>query len=195
MAQHGQGHNITIKANKVLEDAQLGDSICTNGVCLTVEAMTATSFTASVMPETLNTTNLGTLRPGMEVNLERALAVGKRLGGHIVSGHIDGTGVIRQKMQDRTAVRLTIACNRQILALVVAKGSIAIDGVSLTVTHVERDAFGVSLVEHTQGNTTLTAKRVGDTVNLENDMLGKYVQRLMSTNISDEKKLSLEDLL
>lgn len=180
-----------VEASKVLEDTKVGDSIATNGVCLTVTAMGDSGFSADVMPETMERSNLGGLRPGDRVNLERALCLNSRLGGHMVAGHIDGTGRITAKVKDENAVWFTISASPGILRYVVEKGSVAIDGVSLTVAYVDEAVFRVSVIPHTQEETTLTAKNTGDVVNLENDMIVKYVEKLMKR---EDKGLSLEFL-
>ncbi len=171
--------NICIDARTVLEGTDIGDSIAVNGVCLTVTRMESHSFTADVMPETLRKSNLGELRQGGLVDLERAMPANGRFGGHIVSGHIDGTGVIAQRRAEGNAVWVRISAAPEILRLTVEKGSIAIDGISLTVAAVSDTYFEVSLIPHTAEKTVLLSKKVGDTVNLENDIVGKYVQKLM----------------
>ncbi len=171
---------LTISAQKVITDIHIGDSIAVNGVCLTVTAFDRNSFCADVMHETLNRSALGKLKSGDSVNLERAMAANGRFGGHIVSGHIDGTGVIAAIERDGIAIRYTIRVHDKITKYIVEKGSVAIDGISLTVTIVEDDCFGVSIIPHTQGQTTLSERRVGDIVNIENDIIGKYVERLLS---------------
>lgn len=170
---------ITIQAAKVLEDTHLGDSIATNGVCLTVTDLSEGSFSADVMHETLNRSSLGQLRVGSSVNLERAMCLKDRFGGHIVSGHIDGVGKIVSVKQDDNAVWYSISAPAQILRLIVEKGSIAIDGISLTVASVGQGRFEVSVIPHTRAQTNLTAKKPGDLVNLENDCIGKYVEHLL----------------
>ncbi len=170
---------LEVEAQKVLEDTQVGDSIATNGVCLTVTSLTGHGFTADVMPETVLRTALGELKPGSPVNLERALSLQTRLGGHIVSGHIDGTGRISDRRQDDTAVWLTIECDSKLLRYIIEKGSITIQGVSLTVARVDERSFAVSLIPHTQQATTLHRAKVGDLVNLENDVIAKYVEKLL----------------
>ncbi len=172
---------LTIGATTVLEDVNLGDSIPVNGVCLTVTSFTSTQFTADVMHETLNRSALGALRPGSPVNLERAMRADGRFDGHIVAGHIDGTGVIASIQRDDNAIRYTIRTTSAILRYIIEKGSIAIDGISLTVTDVTRETFSVSVIPHTAACTNLAQRRIGDTVNLENDCIGKYVERLLST--------------
>lgn len=161
-----------------MSDTKIGDSIATNGVCLTVTTLTGNGFTADVMPETVNRTALSQLRAGSEVNLERALTLSSRLGGHIVSGHIDGTGRIRDIRQDDNAIWLTVECDSNLLRYIIEKGSIAIQGISLTVGRVDSGSFAVSLIPHTQQVTTLHAARIGDMVNLETDVIAKYVERL-----------------
>lgn len=170
---------ICIKAKTVLEGTKIGDSIAVNGVCLTVTEINGNSFYADVMAETMNRSNLKKLKAGEYVNLERAMAADGRFGGHIVSGHIDGTGIIESYKKDENAIWVTISCHESILRLIVEKGSICIDGISLTVAKVFEDSFSVSIIPHTASQTTLVMKTVGDMVNLENDIIGKYVQRLI----------------
>ena len=172
---------LTIAASKVLEDVHLGDSIAVCGVCLTVTSFTSSAFTADVMHETLNRSSLGALKPGSPVNLERAMPANGRFGGHIVSGHIDGTGRITRIRPDGNAVWYTVSATPSLLRYIVEKGSIAIDGISLTVAQVTGRDFSVSIIPHTQGQTTLSARRVGDTVNLETDCIGKYVEKLLGS--------------
>ena len=169
-----------IAAETVLQGTRIGDSIAVNGVCLTVTHMSADSFAADVMPETLRRSSLGSLRSGSHVNLERAMAADGRFGGHIVAGHIDGTGKIASRKPEGNAVIVTISAAPEILRYIVEKGSIAIDGISLTVTKVTETDFSVSLIPHTAKETTLLSKRAGEIVNLENDLVGKYVEKLMT---------------
>ena len=177
---HGPASSLlTIRAEKVLEDVKDGDSIAVNGVCLTVTSHGSSYFTADVMHETLNRSSLGNLRQGSPVNLERAMAAGSRFGGHIVSGHIDGTGTIAQRKPEGNAILVTIQAPSHIMDLIVEKGSIAIDGISLTVASLEYDRFQVSIIPHTGEETILLKKTVGQAVNLENDIVGKYVQKLL----------------
>lgn len=187
---------LTIGATTILEDVKLGDSIAVNGVCLTVTSFTPSQFTADVMHETLNRSSLGALRPGSPVNLERAMRADGRFDGHIVAGHIDGTGTIASIRRDDNAIRYTIRTTPAILRYIIEKGSIAIDGISLTVTEVTRETFSVSVIPHTASCTNLAQRRIGDTVNLENDCIGKYVERLLTTpNISNqESNITLEFL-
>ena len=170
---------ITIKADEVLQGVKLGDSISTNGVCLTVTSFSSNSFIVDVMAETMRSSNLNKLSPGEEVNLERALRASDRLGGHIVSGHIDGIGSIKNYEQEDNAVWITIAATTEILKYIVHKGSIAIDGVSLTVAYVDETEFKVSIIPHTKEKTTLLYKKKGDQVNLECDVIGKYVEKFL----------------
>lgn len=170
---------LTIAATLVLQGTQIGDSIAVNGVCLTVTDLQKDAFTADVMPETLRRSSLGILRSGSSVNLERAMAANGRFGGHIVSGHIDGTGTIASKVPEGNAQIVTISAAPNLLRYIVEKGSIAIDGISLTVASVTKSSFSVSLIPHTGAFTTLLSKRPGDPVNLETDVIGKYVEKLM----------------
>ena len=170
---------IKIKAGKILEDIKIGDSISTNGVCLTVTEFTPDSFTVDVMAETIRRSNLSSLTAGDKVNLERALLAGDRLGGHIVSGHIDGMGTITSYEKEDNAVWVTIAARPDILKYIIKKGSVAIDGVSLTVAYIDEKVFKVSLIPHTRDLTTLLKKKTGDPVNLECDMIGKYIEKLL----------------
>ncbi|MBQ6056867.1 MAG: riboflavin synthase [Treponema sp.] len=170
---------IKIRAEKVLEGTKTGDSIAVNGVCLTVTDIKGSTFTADIMAETMRRTNLGSLKKGQKVNLERAMAADGRFGGHIVSGHIDGTGVISKIRDEQNARWIYIKAPAGILHLIVQKGSIAIDGISLTVAYLDDESFAVSLIPHTQKETTLAGKKTGDTVNLENDIIAKYTERLL----------------
>ena len=169
---------LDIDADKVLKDTKVGDSIATNGVCLTVTGMGENFFSADVMPETMERSNLRLLKPGERVNLERALCLSARIGGHLVAGHVDGTGRLIEKTEDENAIWLTFSAAPQLLRYVIEKGSIAIDGVSLTVAYVDASVFRVSVIPHTQKETTLAGKSVGAIVNLENDMIAKYVEKL-----------------
>ena len=179
--QRGAGSaRITLSAAKILEDAHIGDSISVNGVCLTVTDLSNKAFTADVMPETLSKTNLGALKAGEPVNLERALSFGGRLGGHLVSGHIDGVGLLTGLEKQDIATLITIRAPEEVMRYIINKGSIAIDGTSLTVVDFNSDSFRVSLIPHTAKYTVLGRKKVGATVNLEGDLIGKYVERLLS---------------
>ena len=170
---------IHVQCSTVLEDTRIGDSIAVNGICLTVTSMESGGFTADVMNETLSRSSLAQTRLGDPVNLERAMAANGRFGGHIVSGHIDGTGIIREIRDDDNAVWYTVEAPPEILRYVVEKGSIAIDGISLTVARVDDRSFQVSVIPHTRAVTALSSRRVGSPVNLENDIVGKYVEKLM----------------
>lgn len=181
---------LTIRAKHILDDVKIGDSVAVNGVCLTATTVGSDYFTADVMSETLRRSSLGSLKSGSEVNLERAMAMGGRFGGHIVSGHIDGTGTILSMTKEDNAVWVTIETTKPILNLIVEKGSIAIDGISLTVAAVDEKSFSVSLIPHTGKETTLLSKKTGDIVNLENDIVGKYIEKLMKKTESSSKKES-----
>ncbi len=178
---------LTIRAREVLAGTKVGDSIAVNGVCLTATALSADSFTADVMHETLRRSSLGTLAPGSHVNLERAMAANGRFGGHIVSGHIDGTGTVARVQKDDNAIWYTISAPKKLLRYIIEKGSVAIDGISLTVAAVSKADFQVSIIPHTAGHTTLSEKKPGDIVNLENDCIGKYVERLLTFDQPDSK--------
>ena len=171
---------ITIQASKVLEGSQTGDSIAVNGVCLTVTSIHGSFFTADVMAETLRRSSLGSLSKGSHVNLERAMPMNGRFGGHIVSGHIDGTGTVVSKVKEDNAVWVKINASQDILKDIVLKGSVAIDGTSLTVAGLDDSTFSVSVIPHTASETILLQKSTGDIVNLENDIIGKYIERLLS---------------
>lgn len=186
--QQSRSAQIEIKADKVLGDVAVGDSIAVNGVCLTVVAFDSQHFTADVMPETISKTNLRELKPGSPVNLERALQLGGRLGGHIVQGHVDAVGTIVEKQILEIAIIYRIATEPELLQYVVPKGSVAIDGVSLTVVDVFQDSFTVSLIPHTAHETVLGEKKPGDRVNLESDIIGRYVKHLMNRNHGEERQ-------
>lgn len=179
--KNGVSGSVQIQASTVLEGTKTGDSIAVNGVCLTVTKLTKSSFTADVMAETFRRTNLGSLGKNSRVNLERAMAADGRFGGHIVSGHIDGTGVISRIKEEGNAVWIYISAPQSILNLIVEKGSVAVDGISLTVAAVSDKEFAVSVIPHTRENTALSGKKTGAVVNLENDIIGKYVQKLTGT--------------
>ena len=173
---------LTIEAKKIMEDIHLGDSIAVNGVCLTVTSYHSGEFTADVMHETLNRSSLGSLHIGGVVNLERAMGVNQRFGGHIVSGHIDGTGTIKKIEKDDNAIWYTIATTQNIMRYIIEKGSITIDGISLTVAKVAAESFAVSIIPHTAKCTILSSKKLGDIVNLENDVVGKYIEHFLAGN-------------
>lgn len=171
---------LSLAASKVTEGLALGDSIAVNGVCLTVSAFSGQRFTADVMPETLHRSNLGELRIGSLVNLERALPATGRFGGHFVSGHTDGVGSLLSVRPEGNALIFSIRAAPELLRGIVEKGSVAIDGISLTVVEVTETLFSVSVIPHTAAVTTLAGKRPGDRLNLETDMIGKYVLRALS---------------
>lgn len=182
---------ITISANKIFSDLKLGDSVAVNGVCLTASDISENTFTADVMNETFSRTSLSKLKPKSHVNLERAMAANGRFGGHIVAGHIDGTGVISNIKKDDNAIWYTITADSGILKYIVEKGSVAIDGISLTVAKVTADNFSVSIIPHTAKETILSEKGIGYEVNLENDIIGKYVEKLMKTEKATKKESSV----
>ena len=182
LARQGSSYHLTVGAKKVLTNLKIGDSVAVNGACLTVVRMDEGGFTADVMPETVRLTNIGSLQPGSKVNLERTLRLCDGLDGHIVSGHVEGLGTISEQRPEGIAVVVTIATPPELLKYIIKKGSIAIDGISLTVTEVTDTSFSVSLIPHTAKETTLGSKKVGDSVNLETEILGKYVERMLTWN-------------
>ena len=188
IAINGASGCITIKAKKVLEGTQLGDSIAVNGTCLTVTSINSDGFSADVMAETVKRTSLSQVGKGDLVNLERAMILNGRFGGHIVSGHIDGTGTITKYTKEENAIWVTIKAPDEILDLIVEKGSICIDGISLTVATVSDQDFQVSIIPHTAKETTLIHKKVGSLVNLENDIVGKYIKKIMENNQEEQAK-------
>ena len=188
IAINGASGCITIKAKKVLEGTQLGDSIAVNGTCLTVTSINSDGFSADVMAETVKRTSLSQVGKGDLVNLERAMILNGRFGGHIVSGHIDGTGTITKYTKEENAIWVTIKAPDEILDLIVEKGSICIDGISLTVATVSDQDFQVSIIPHTAKETTLIHKKAGSLVNLENDIVGKYIKKLMENNQEEQAK-------
>ena len=171
---------LSIQGDRIFEDIHLGDSIAVNGVCLTVTSFNNKIFTADVMNETLRRSSLGNLKVGSYVNLERAMSANGRFGGHIVLGHIDGVGTIIKIEKDDNAIWYTIKSEDKLMKYIVEKGSIAIDGISLTVAKVDKCNFSVSIIPHTVNETILSHKSVGDNVNLENDIIGKYVEKLIN---------------
>lgn len=173
------GTRLTIMASTVMGDLAVGASVSVNGACLTVAAKTDHDFSVDVSPETLRVTTLGNLASGSPVNLERAMKLNERIGGHMVSGHVDGIGAIRSRHQDGNALILEFEAPKEILRYCVAKGSITVDGISLTINDVTERSFAVSIIPHTAKVTTLGLKQIGDQVNLESDLIGKYVERLL----------------
>lgn len=192
----GKSEKITIEASEILKEVKLGDSISTNGVCLTVSTLLGKSFEADVMAETLRRSNLGELKINDKVNLERALSAKDRLGGHIVTGHIDGMGRIEEIYKEDTATWITIRPKEGLIKYIVEKGSVALDGISLTVAYVDYEIFKVSIIPHTSKETTLIRYgKVGKNINVECDILGKYVERLLgfNKNSNEDKKTSIDE--
>lgn len=190
---HKQGEFavVTINATKVLQDVHIGDSIAVNGVCLTVTSFSSHQFSADVMSETLKRTSLGELKPNSPVNLERAMAANGRFGGHIVSGHIDGTGEIIEITPAHHSTWYRIKTSPKLMRYIIEKGSITIDGISLTVVDTEEESFRVSIIPHTIKATNLGSKKIGSVVNLENDIVGKYLEQFLLKKSVDEPKTQL----
>jgi len=188
-------YQFIIKADKILIDSKVGDSICTNGACLTITQMSRTTFTVDVMSETVIMTNFKELKNGSPVNLERAMKLSDRLGGHLVSGHIDGLGRIISMDKDDIAWRIKIKANKELINKILDKGSIAVDGISLTVVSVSDSSFEISIIPHTALETTLLQKKVNDTVNLETDMIGKYVFRFLEKSKTENSPSVTMELL
>lgn len=187
ISQGADSARLLIEGAKVLEDVKIGDSIAVNGICLTVTEFNHIFFGVDVMAETLRKTNLLQLKPGDYVNLERALRLGDRLGGHIVSGHIDGVGTIVSMQKEDIAMLTEIKAPPKVMKYILTKGSVAIDGISLTVVNHTQDTFVVSLIPHTAKLTTLGYKKIGDQVNLESDIIGKYVEKLLGSENSQKE--------
>jgi riboflavin synthase len=185
---------LTILARRVVNGMQVGDSVTVNGVCLTVVRFTDQGFGVDVSPETLRVTALGSLAPGDGVNLERAVRVGDRLGGHLVSGHVEAVGRVVSRAPDGNAFNLTIEAPREILRYCVGKGSITVDGVSLTITGLNEKTFGVTIIPHTAQATNLGLKPPGALVNLEPDLIAKYVERLLLGSEAKPEKVDAEFL-
>lgn len=179
ISKTSRAEKLVISCEKVLEGTKIGDSIAVNGTCLTVTAMDGTSFSADVTPETMRRTAFSLFRPGTPVNLERALRLGDRLGGHIMMGHVDGTGRILSMKKDDNAVNISISTDRKWMRYIIEKGSVAVDGISLTVAGRTEKSFCIALIPHTGSETALLLKHPGDLVNLECDYLGKYVEQLL----------------
>ncbi|WP_342561870.1 riboflavin synthase [Paenibacillus sp. FSL R7-0345] len=180
---------LNIGASLIMSDLKIGDSVAVNGVCLTATTISEHSFTVDVMPQTYRNSNLKELRSGSRMNLERAMAAGGRFGGHIVQGHVDGTGEIRSVKRDQNAVVFEITPDRESLfKYIIPKGSITLDGISLTVVGTSSSAFTVSIIPHTLGETVLAHKRPGDSINIECDVLGKYVDHLLHYRGADNKE-------
>lgn len=190
IVQGNNSINLTVKCSSILGDVKIGDSIAVNGICLTVTRKGTDCFTVDVMPETIRNSNIGKLKLSDKVNLERAVRVSDRLGGHIVSGHIDGMGVISDIKRDDNAIWLTIEVPESILKYIIYKGSVTVDGISLTVAYVDESCFKVSLIPFTRGITNISSKSYGDMVNIECDIIGKYVERLLFFQASQKTKQS-----
>jgi riboflavin synthase len=180
LEDQGDAVRLTVRGPHVLDDVRLGDSLSVNGCCLTVAAREAETFTADVMRETLRRTSLRALEPGASVNLERAVTAGTRLGGHIVQGHVDGTGTILDRSPSEHWELVEVSLPADLSRYLVEKGSVTVDGVSLTVVSVGDDTFTVSLIPETLARTTLGLRKPGDLVNLEVDVIAKYVERLLT---------------
>ena len=195
VCRNGNASFIRIAAEKVLEGTKVGDSIAVNGVCLTVTEHDGKIFRADVMNETLSRSSLGTLKQGSEVDLERAMSAEGRFGGHIVSGHIDGTGTVSNIKQDGIAVRYTISADEKLLRYIVEKGSVTLDGISLTVAAVTDTDFTVSMIPHTAEQTILPYKKVGDIINIETDIIGKYVEKLLRPAEPKKSGVTMEQLM
>ncbi|WP_455244436.1 riboflavin synthase [Petrachloros mirabilis] len=197
------GTRMTILASTVMGDLKLGDSVSVNGTCLTVVAKGEGDFAVEISPETLSVTTLGSLAAGSPVNLERAMKLNERIGGHLVAGHVDGVGTIRTRRQEGNAIFFSIEAPPEILRYCVAKGSITVDGISLTINEIGDRSFSVAIIPHTAKVTTLGLKQINDTVNLESDIIGKYVERLLqersqlpkSTPIVDKEYLQKRGLI
>ncbi len=191
---HGESGRITLNPNRPFDfPINLGDSIAVNGACLTVAAFEGDSFCFDVLTETFDKTNLGEKGPGSVVNLERALALGDTLGGHIVTGHVDGTGRVRRIDQVDRDWKFEIECAQNLLMLMVYKGSIAIDGISLTVAELKDDGFVVHIIPHTLEETDMSEFEPGTRVNLESDILGKHVQRILEFGGGQDYRISFEN--
>lgn len=184
--RHSLSASLTVNCRKILEDIHVGDSIAVNGICLTVTAYTNRDFTVDVMPETIQKTSLKVLSTGSLVNLERAMAATGRFGGHIVSGHIDGVGLLKSMEENEIAVICTIEATEELTEGIVPKGSVALDGISLTVVDVSKSDFSVSLIPHTRSVTNIREKKTGDPINIETDVIGKFVKKYMTMG-SDRK--------
>jgi len=190
-----QGMTLEIEANKVLQGTQLGDSIAVNGTCLTVTEITADSFSTGVSPETRSRTNLQGLNIGDRINLERACTPSTRLGGHLVQGHVDCVGTLQEKRRDREALWLTVKVPENVMPYIVPKGFICLDGTSLTVVETSSDAFNVMLVPYTQNHIVLPLREVGDAINVEVDIIGKYLEKMLAGYLhAPNRRLTLEDL-
>lgn len=195
ITRKGNSLSLRIKAEKIMSDISIGDSIAVNGICLTVTEFTKDGFCLDSMRETLEKTSLKNSKVGDLVNLERAMTANGRFGGHIVTGHIDGVGKIVEIKKDEIATWYSIESNKKIMQYIIEKGSIAIDGVSLTIVDFTKDSFRVSVIPHTFKETILSNKKIGSIVNLENDCVGKYIERILNINKKQESNISREFLL
>jgi len=196
LKRQGDSAQLQISSSFVEDDLQIGESIAVSGACLTVTAWTNSSFTVDVSPETMSCTTLGTLQPNQHVNLERALSLSDRLGGHLVSGHIDCVATVRRRYQDQNAIRFEFAVPAEAMRYLVEKGSVAVDGISLTVNKVEQNMFSVAVIPHSLEMTTLSYCREGSRVNIETDLIGRYVERLLQGQAStkNEQKVDFDFL-
>ena len=192
LKRQGDSGQLRIVSSLVEGDLQLGESIAVNGACLTVTAWDQSSFSVDISPETMNCTTLGMLRPNQQVNLERALCLADRLGGHLVSGHIDCIATVRRRYQDQNAIRFDFAVPQKVMRYLVVKGSVAVDGISLTVNRVEHDMFSVAVIPHSVEKTTLKLCREGSQVNIETDLLGRYVERLLQGQKNPQRDENLD---
>jgi riboflavin synthase len=190
--QNGEAASLTIEASPAFRDVALGESIAVNGVCLTVVDYRESTFVLDVSPETLRATNLGELRPGDGVNLERSLCLNDRIGGHLVSGHVDGVGRITDRRPEANALHYDMQVPKDLMRYIVPKGSIAVDGISLTVVACRPDGFRVTIIPHTAAVTTIGRKALGATVNLECDMIGKYVERALQARLEGAEASDLQ---
>lgn len=189
-----QSVRLAVEAPELISKLRIGDSVCTNGVCLTVTDKEGRVFWADATPETVRRTTLFELKPGDQVNLEPSLTLQDFLGGHIVSGHVDGIGVIKQMRYEENALWLDITVGSELLLYIVEKGSVAVDGISLTVADVTDDRFSVSIIPHTAAQTTLRVKKAGDRVNIECDMIGRYVAKfLLGMKVPETKSHSIDE--
>lgn len=177
MVVHSNAIELTLTCNLIRSDLKLGDSVCVNGVCLTASSLHPDGFTAQIMPETVNKTTLRLLKPQSAVNLERALTLNTRIGGHMVTGHIDGVGMLLSIEHDSNAIWLEIGCSDEMMRLMVLKGSVALEGTSLTIARITDKSFTVSLIPHTQMMSIVSKKKMGDLLNIECDIIGKYIER------------------
>ena len=190
-----QAVQMTIGSSKEIEDVSIGDSIAVNGICLTVTSYSSNSFQVDAMPETIKSTSLQALKPGSEVNLERAMAANGRFGGHFVSGHVDGTGQIVQVYRKENAIYYDIEISESLIPFLMHKGSITVDGISLTLFQVNQNRFTISLIPHTASETILGEKGKGDIVNIECDMLAKYVRNMLDNQYKKHGEEINQDFL